>query len=162
MRRWLRACGGRAGSSRSPTGPASSASPAAAGHSTWPPSGKGQTSCWRQRRRRHVPTASSPTSARTWPHWRRTAARLRSRVLEPLAASEHEELLRTLRAFVAHHYDRAATSEALHVHRNTLAYRLRRIERLTGLDLASARDLACVYLALGISAGEVAPPSPDS
>ncbi len=90
------------------------------------------------------------------------AARLRSRVLEPLAASEHEELLRTLRAFVAHHYDRAATSEALHVHRNTLAYRLRRIERLTGLDLASARDLACVYLALGISAGEVAPPSPDS
>ncbi|HEX9342221.1 MAG TPA: helix-turn-helix domain-containing protein [Actinomycetota bacterium] len=76
------------------------------------------------------------------------AARLRARVLWPLAAPDHEELLRTLRAFVAHQYDRAATSEALHVHRNTLAYRLRRIERLTGLDLTTARDLAGVYLAV--------------
>jgi hypothetical protein len=78
------------------------------------------------------------------------AAGLRGRVLAPLAGPEHEELLRTLRAFVSHHYDRAATSEALHVHRNTLAYRLRRIEEITGLDLSSARDLACVYLAIGI------------
>lgn len=98
------------------------------------------------------------------------AARLRARVLGPLAAPEHEELRRTLRAFVAHHYDRAATSEALHVHRNTLAYRLRRIERLTGLDLTTARDLACVYLAVGLAsqprqaaghaaAGPAAPPA---
>ncbi len=87
-----------------------------------------------------------------------TAAGLRGRVLAPLAGSEHEELLRTLRAFVSHHYDRAATSEALHVHRNTLAYRLRRIEEITGLDLSSARDLACVYLAIAIEVE--APPSP--
>ncbi|MDQ2935691.1 MAG: helix-turn-helix domain-containing protein [Chloroflexota bacterium] len=78
------------------------------------------------------------------------AAGLRGRVLAPLAVPDHEELLRTLRAFVSHHYDRAATSKALHVHRNTLAYRLRRIEEITGLDLGSARDLACVYLAIGI------------
>jgi len=86
------------------------------------------------------------------------AARLRARVLEPLAGPDHEELLRTLRAFVLHDYDRGATSEALHVHRNTLAYRLRRIEELTGLDLASARDLACVYVALGIGGEQPAGP----
>lgn len=88
------------------------------------------------------------------------AARLRARVLGPLATPDHEELLRTLRAFVAHHYDRAATSEALHVHRNTLGYRLRRIERLTGLDLTTARDLACVYLALESDSGPRSGPSP--
>jgi hypothetical protein len=80
----------------------------------------------------------------------KTAAALRARVLGPLADPEHSELLRTLRTLVAKHYDRAATSEALHVHRNTLGYRLRRIEEITGLDLSSARDLACVYLAIGI------------
>ena len=84
------------------------------------------------------------------------AAGLRGRVVAPLAGPEHEELLCTLRAFVSHHYDRAATSEALHVHRNTLAYRLRRIEEITGLDLGSARDLACVYLAIGIDVDEPA------
>jgi hypothetical protein len=74
------------------------------------------------------------------------AEALRERVLGPLRSPEHEGLLLTLRAFVANHYDRAATSAALHVHRNTLAYRLRRIEEITGLDLGDARDLACIYL----------------
>lgn len=78
------------------------------------------------------------------------AQRLRAIVLGPLADPDHEDLLRTLRTYVARDYDRAATAEALHVHRNTVLYRLRRIEDLTGLDLASARDLACVYLAVGI------------
>jgi hypothetical protein len=78
------------------------------------------------------------------------AAGLRARVLGPLTAPEHAELLRTLRTFVANHHDRTATSQALHIHRNTLAYRLRRIEEITRLDLSNARDLACVYLATAI------------
>lgn len=84
------------------------------------------------------------------------AAALRERVLAPLAGPDREELLRTLRTFVANHYDRAKTSQALHVHRNTLTYRLRRIEEITGLDLACARDLACAYLAIEIG-GEAGP-----
>jgi carbohydrate diacid regulator len=40
--------------------------------------------------------------------------------------------------------DRAATSAALGVHRNTLAYRLRRIEELAGIDLNRPRDAAAV------------------
>jgi hypothetical protein len=75
------------------------------------------------------------------------AARLHASVFGPLTDPVHEELRRTLRLFVAHDYDRAATSTALHIHRNTLAYRLQRIEELTGLCLTSARDLARVYLA---------------
>ena len=43
--------------------------------------------------------------------------------------------------------DRTAASAALHIHRNTLAYRLRRIEAITGLDLASPRDLARAHIA---------------
>lgn len=84
------------------------------------------------------------------------AAGLRRKVLAPLAEPEHKELLRTLRTFVSNQYDRAATSEALHVHRNTLAYRLRRIEEVTGLDLDSARDRASAYLAIGIDVEESA------
>jgi DNA-binding PucR family transcriptional regulator len=75
------------------------------------------------------------------------AARLRDRVLGPLA---DPELVRTLRTFVSLDYNHAATGEALHVHRNTVSYRLHRIEELTGLDLNRARDLACVYLAVGL------------
>jgi DNA-binding PucR family transcriptional regulator len=49
-------------------------------------------------------------------------------------------------------FDRADTSRALHVHRNTLGYRIRRTEQLAGIDRARRRDAACVYLAL---AGEL-------
>ncbi|MGH2967123.1 MAG: PucR family transcriptional regulator [Solirubrobacterales bacterium] len=82
------------------------------------------------------------------------AARLRGTVLAPLAEPEHAELRRTLDALLRAHFDRAATSAALHVHRNTLAYRLRRIEEITGLDLASPRDLARLYLAAAIDVEE--------
>jgi hypothetical protein len=76
------------------------------------------------------------------------AARLRAKVLQPLDDEDRGELARSLRMMVACRLDRTAASRALHVHRNTLAYRLKRIEEITGLDLSSPRDLACVYLAL--------------
>jgi len=78
----------------------------------------------------------------------RLAARLRERVLEPLAGDDRAELAHTLRALLDCRLDRTATSAALHVHRNTLAYRLKRIEEITALDLGSPHDLACVYAAL--------------
>jgi hypothetical protein len=76
------------------------------------------------------------------------AARLRASVLGPLAEQDRGELARTLRTMIACRLDRTAASRELHVHRNTLAYRLKRIEQITGLDLGSPRDLACVYMAL--------------
>jgi hypothetical protein len=83
----------------------------------------------------------------------RLVARLRAKVLEPLAGREHRELVRTLHVLVDCRFDRGATSAALHVHRNTLAYRLRRIQEIAGLDLDDPRDLACVYLATGSETG---------
>ncbi len=87
----------------------------------------------------------------------RLTERLRTRVLAPLAGEEHAELARTLRALIACRLDRTATSAALHIHRNTLAYRLKRIEEIAGIDLGSPRDLVRVYIAL---AGEQ--PSPGA
>jgi hypothetical protein len=84
----------------------------------------------------------------------RLANQLRARVLAPLANDDHGELVHTLGALIAARLDRTAASAALHIHRNTLAYRLRRIEEITGLDLGSPRDLACVYAALAIVAVE--------
>ncbi len=74
--------------------------------------------------------------------------RLRAKVLAPMLDSDRLEPARTLRALISCRFDRTATSALLHVHRNTLAYRLRRIEQITGLDLGSPRDLACVYVAM--------------
>jgi hypothetical protein len=82
----------------------------------------------------------------------RLANRLRTRVLAPLADDDHGELARTLQVLLSCHLDRTATSAALHVHRNTLSYRLGRIEEITGLDLGRPRDLACVYIAIQMAA----------
>jgi DNA-binding PucR family transcriptional regulator len=78
----------------------------------------------------------------------RLAGRMRAQVLEPLAEEDRGELAHTLRALIERRLDRTATSAALHVHRNTLAYRLKRIEEITGLDLGSPRDLTSVYASL--------------
>jgi DNA-binding PucR family transcriptional regulator len=88
----------------------------------------------------------------------RLTARLRERVLAPLAAEDRGELEYTLRTLVGCRLDRTATSAELHIHRNTLAYRLKRIEQLTGLDLGSPRDLACVHVALTSESSEHPPP----
>lgn len=44
------------------------------------------------------------------------------------------DLLDTLRSFINHNCSVSQTSEALNIHRNTLQYRLKRIESLTGKD----------------------------
>ncbi|MEH1012501.1 helix-turn-helix domain-containing protein [Micromonospora sp. CPCC 206060] len=60
---------------------------------------------------------------------RRLAAKL-----DPL--TDHPYLLQTLQSFVHHGHNRRQTALALHIHRNTLDYRLQRITALTGLDVA--------------------------
>jgi hypothetical protein len=79
------------------------------------------------------------------------AARISERVLGPLEAYAERRgsgLLETLDAFLACGLDRRKTAEQLHVHPNTLDYRLRRIVDLTSLDPGQPRDLVMLELAL--------------
>jgi carbohydrate diacid regulator len=57
-------------------------------------------------------------------------------------------LLHTLQAWFACDESSAATAAALAIHRNTLDYRLRRIEALTGLDLARSEDRLLLYVSM--------------
>lgn len=71
------------------------------------------------------------------------------RPLQRLAAHDRDgQLRRTLVAWFAHDMKTAPSAAALHVHRNTLDYRLRRIGELTGLDLARLDD--CLLLFIGL------------
>jgi purine catabolism regulator len=58
------------------------------------------------------------------------------------------ELLKTLEAFFNNLGNLAQTANALHVHRNTLLYRLERIKDISGLSLDSAEDRLALWLAL--------------
>ncbi|MEU4311053.1 helix-turn-helix domain-containing protein [Nocardia sp. NPDC024068] len=60
-------------------------------------------------------------------------------LLEPL--DEYPKLLDTLREHIRNNSDRRRTSEAMHIHPNTLDYRLRRIHEVTGLDPAHPAGL---------------------
>lgn len=76
------------------------------------------------------------------------------RPLQRLAAHDRDgQLRRTLVAWFAHDMKTAPSAAALHVHRNTLDYRLRRIGELTGLDLARLDD--CLLLFIGLELVEV-------
>ena len=84
----------------------------------------------------------------------RLAERLRRRALGPLedyASRRRSDLLETLATFVSCNLDRRAAAAVLEVHPNTLDYRLRRAEQLTGLSLSSMSDRLLICLALTAS-----------
>ncbi|MDL4775391.1 MULTISPECIES: PucR family transcriptional regulator [Thermomonosporaceae] len=58
------------------------------------------------------------------------------------------ELRHTLECYLACELDRRETAAALHVHPNTVAYRVRRIGELTGLDPARPTDVQLINAAL--------------
>jgi len=65
-----------------------------------------------------------------------------------LPAIECDLMLGTLRAWFDENGATAAAAEKLHVHRNTVRYRLNRLEGLTGRSLSQPTGAAEVYLAL--------------
>lgn len=79
-----------------------------------------------------------------------TADALLARVLAPLrsASGRRAALEATLQTYVAARMDRRVSAAELHIHPNTLDYRLRRVEELTQLQLTDPRDLTIVVLAL--------------
>lgn len=62
-------------------------------------------------------------------------------------SDQREMLLKTLRAFFSANCCQQAAAHELCIHHKTIAYRLDKIERMTGLDLASHEHRVLLYLA---------------
>jgi purine catabolism regulator len=80
-----------------------------------------------------------------------------AQTIAPLIAYDREhrsELVLTLSVYLRATASPSQAADALHVHRNTLSYRLRRIEELTGRSLASMDDRFELWL--GLRAQELA------
>jgi purine catabolism regulator len=79
--------------------------------------------------------------------------RVRPKIEECLAPlREHPELEATLVAYFAHDLDVLATARDLHLHPNTLRYRLSRVEKLLGRSLKQPATIAALHIALQASA----------
>jgi purine catabolism regulator len=72
-------------------------------------------------------------------------------ILGPIEAGEGHyggELMRSLEAFIEANGQWEGAARRLYCHRHTLRYRIRKVEELTGRDLANARDRIEFWLAL--------------
>ncbi|WP_338320914.1 PucR family transcriptional regulator, partial [Streptomyces lonarensis] len=65
-----------------------------------------------------------------------------------LLRPDHRELARTVESYLDHAGQAGRTAATLGVHRQTLYYRLSRVEQLTGLDLADGGDRLLLHMAL--------------
>jgi DNA-binding PucR family transcriptional regulator len=91
-------------------------------------------------------------------------ASFRDRLLGPLRSYDRRRgtrLLPTLAAFLGCSGSWQACAARLHVHVNTLRYRIRRIEELTGRDLSSLPDQVDFFLALTVAGREAASSPPE-
>ena len=73
------------------------------------------------------------------------------RVLGPIMAYDEAhgtDLLRSLAVFLEENRSWQRTAEVLHVHKQTMVYRMRRVEELTECDLRSTADVVKLWLAL--------------
>lgn len=78
----------------------------------------------------------------------REAVRVQLLPLEQLGGSKAESAIRTLKTYLDHQGSVVHTAKALHLHRNAVTYRLRRLTQLLGMDLDDpdqrlALQLAC-------------------
>ncbi len=74
-----------------------------------------------------------------------------AQIIAPLAKYDEEHrgsLVQTLEAYFNHHGNISRTAESLFVHRNTLLYRMDRIQELTGQDLNNANMRLALHLSL--------------
>lgn len=66
------------------------------------------------------------------------------------ATPQNAEFIATLEAFFEEHGNLTRTAKRLHVHRNTLLYRMDRIKEISGLDMDNPETRLAVHLALRI------------
>jgi hypothetical protein len=92
--------------------------------------------------------------ARSTPH----VSRILDETLHPLFEydrAHHTALVPTVRAYVDAGFNLTKSAEVLHVHPNTVLYRLRRVKELSGRDPHNPDDLLILFLALKLA--EVSP-----
>lgn len=77
-----------------------------------------------------------------------TREKFLQRTIEPILC-EHE-LLQTLEVWLRTTGSLQEIADDLHIHKNTLKYRLQKIEQLLSIDLSSKNDLSLVYTAIRI------------
>lgn len=68
--------------------------------------------------------------------------------VRPLLTPAHTDLTHTAEVYLDHAGQAGRTASELGIHRQTLYYRLSRIEQLTGLDLADGEDRLLLHMAL--------------
>ncbi|WP_202080420.1 PucR family transcriptional regulator [Caldalkalibacillus salinus] len=76
---------------------------------------------------------------------------LLTETIEPIMAYDRQRgmhLAHTLMTYIQHKSNVSQTARALHLHRQSLGYRLKRIETLTGLSLEDPDSLMMLYLGL--------------
>jgi hypothetical protein len=96
--------------------------------------------------------------ARFAPH----VGRILDETLEPLLQydlAHHSALVPTVRAYVEAGFNLTRSAEVLHVHPNTVMYRLRRVKELSGRDPHDPDDLLILFLALKLAEVSPAPQS---
>jgi purine catabolism regulator len=79
------------------------------------------------------------------------AAAVVDRILGPLLTYDREhnaELVRSLDQFLRANRSWQRAAEALFIHKQTLVYRIKRVEELTGRQLDDTGDVAQLWLAL--------------
>jgi purine catabolism regulator len=80
-----------------------------------------------------------------------TIQRFTMQIIGPLVRYDEDHrgsLMQTLSAYFSHHGNISQTAESLFVHRNTLLYRMERIQELTGQDLNNADMRLALHLSL--------------
>ena len=86
-----------------------------------------------------------------------TSARMLN-LLTPIMSYDKENgavLLNTLDHYFKHNFNNKKSSESLHIHVETLRYRLNKIEELSGLSVHNSKDLLLLMLALTVYKFEV-------
>ncbi|CAH0526913.1 sugar diacid recognition domain-containing protein [Vibrio hippocampi] len=79
-------------------------------------------------------------------HWRLTE--LTAPIKKLYQVDDKGVLIKTLRCYFEQNCDLAHTCQKLHIHRNTLRYRLEKIEQITSLSINNLDDKIQLYLAL--------------
>ncbi|WP_121640446.1 sugar diacid recognition domain-containing protein [Virgibacillus sp. Bac330] len=64
---------------------------------------------------------------------------------------KEEELMKTLASWFSHDMQMQVTANTLHIHKNTLHYRLNRIAEITNLNLKKLDDVMLLYMAFRLS-----------